>query len=879
MRHQILFSACLAAALQAMPMPVIAHVATITQASTPLSDNDEGEVIDICEPNTASNYQVWTTPIYIDQGKVVTIKTSRYTYLNGKVEGAGRINLYAGGERTYLGSNDKNAKNYHPDWYNFTGELHIYPYKEVEKNAGFYGLVWMSSKTFAPDNAAENAASGTINNVLLNSKVTLHEGATLACESGKRGLRIGHLDTETGSTLYGYIKNKAGNDGYYMVGADNTDATLAGKIAPMGGNQNVIVGIIKEGAGTYRITGNENLITGGLRILNGRVLISNDIAQAEANKLSGATGYQATANTKGVFVMEKGVIGGTGNIASSTDVYGTIHPGDTKTGKLTLKDFVKGNKLSLTLHPKSKIECEIAHKDDYSQLAVDGNLTFDNRKENFDTSNDNPLVYIQLTGNTNLQVGDAFTLITADNKIGEWNFDIRYPKQYTWKVEEQQTDDTHYALVATITSLQYGGQGDIKDDGGTEVVSPIDITLDDITAEKTNDTPLRTYAEGMQKYIGTCVSLYNNKINVDNESDSNTQLLKDQFNMVVCENEMKFDATEPTQGEFNYWNGDRLISFAQKHHMRVRGHALVWHSQVPQWLSIDGKKNDKNFSSQQLIDIMENHIENVAGHYKGKVAEWDVCNEVLDDDQSVVRTNPTSYKLRSASVWNYAGTDYIEKAFHKAHEVDPDAELILNDYGVEFKGNAKAEAFYNLAKHLKDSGVPITGVGLQCHLNVGSIDANKLKATFERFNAIGLKCVITELDLGMDDNEANRLQQAKDFYHIAKVAMEAPNCDELMVWGMNDSMTWRGGKHPLLFDENSKKKDAYYGMHIAMRKAPTTTGITSKQLKDENTQKIIATEYYNLQGQKVNHPSVKGVYILKQKLEDGSYKTHKIWVE
>lgn len=842
--------------------------------------DDDNRLIDICEKNTSSSYKVWNTPILIPEGKTLDIRTSRYTYFNGKVEGKGILNLYAGGERTYLGSNDKNAKNYHPDWNAFSGTLHIYPYQEVEASAGFYGLVWMSGKTFAPDNAAQNAADGNINPCFSHTSLILHNGATLASESGKRGLRIGHLETESGSVLSGYIKDKTGNDAFYMVGGDNQDANLAGRIMPMGGtNLNVKVGLVKEGTGTYRITANNNLVTGGLRILNGAVMVNNDLEKTEQEKLTGGIGHLANnASEAGVYVMTKGILGGIGSVGTTTDVYGTVAPGDGGIGTLTIKDFTGSAQPGLTLHPKAKIRMEVTDRDHHDQLTVGGLLALDNRMEDFTVSDEKPRLYIELTSNPTLQAGDELTLITASNKDEGCNFDIRYPKQYTWKTEERQTADGGYALVATVTSLEYGGQGEWTDDedGGDQKK---DDTTIDIDKEKQDATPLRTYAEKANKFVGSCVSLYDGKVNVDDESDAKTQLLDKEFNMVVCENEMKFDATEPSQGNFNYYNGDRLIDFAQRHNMRVRGHALVWHSQVPSWLSADGKKNDKNFTADELTAIMNNHIDNVVEHWKGKVAEWDVCNEVLDDDQSVVRTDPTAFKLRSASIWSFAGNDYIEKAFRRAHEADPDAQLILNDYGVEFQGQAKAEAFYNLAKYLKEKGVPIHGVGLQCHLDVGKVDIDRLKATLDRFKAIGLRCIITELDLGMDDTEANRQQQAKDFYNIAKTAMEADNCNELMIWGLADNMTWRNNRNPLLYDANLNPKEAYYGIHAGIREAAANaaTGITPTSADIRGNQPSATETFYNLQGQKVEHPSERGIYIICQRAGDGSRKAMKVW--
>lgn len=835
--------------------------------------SDDNKLIDICEKNDSKSYTSWDKPILVNDGQSVDIRTARYSWLNSKMEGTGTINLYAGGERTYLGN--KTAKNYHPDWTLFKGTLNIYPYKEVEQGAGFYGLVWQSGKTFAPDNAAQNADNGNINPCFAQAHVVLHDGATLACESGKRGLRIARLDTEEGSTLYGYLKSNEKNDGYYMVGNDDTDATLAGRIIPFGGsNLKVKVGLVKEGKGTYRITGNENLITGGLRIIGGAVMVNNDAVKAEDNKLSGGIGQQSSASTPGVYVMSKGKLGGIGSIGATVDLYGTLSPGDGGIGTLTLKNFATTAKPNLVLHPKAKVRMEVTDADHYDKLVVDGELTLNNKMEDFTESEEKPRLYVELTSNPTLAVGDELTLLTYSTKTEGLDFEMRYPKQYTWETVEKQLPDGMYALVARVTSLEYGGQGEWTEDADDDTKQ--DDTILDVDKEKQDATPLRTYAEKAGKYVGTCISLYDGKINIDDENDAKTKALIDQFNMVVCENEMKFDATEPNQGEFNYYNGDRTVAFAQKHNMRVRGHALVWYSQVPAWLSKDGKKNDKNFTQQELLDIMKNHIDNVMGHWKGKVAEWDVCNEVLDDDQSIVRTDPNGFKLRAQSVWNYAGEDYIEKAFRWAHEADPDAQLILNDYGVEFQGQAKAEAFYNLAKYLKEKGVPINGVGLQCHLDVGKVNAAKLKATIDRFNAIGLRCVITELDLGMDDSEANRLQQAKDFYNIVKTAMQADNCNEVMIWGLTDAMTWRNNRNPLLYDGNLNPKSAYYGVHAGLREASATTGVEGLPYGKPSATQVVGEIYYNLQGQRMASPLTDGIYIVSRKMSDGSVQNVKV---
>ncbi|MDE6647742.1 MAG: endo-1,4-beta-xylanase, partial [Prevotella sp.] len=349
-----------------------------------------------------------------------------------------------------------------------------------------------------------------------------------------------------------------------------------------------------------------------------------------------------------------------------------------------------------------------------------------------------------------LAVNDEITLFTATKKAGEWGFTIRYPKAYTWVVELRDGDDGSFSVVAKVTSLDYNGQGDVEDDddntGGKG-----DYPDDDWTADLTDDTPLRVYAQKLGKEIGVAVASYRYDCS---RNDGETGLVGKEFNIVVGENEMKFDATEPNRGEFNYGGSDAVMWVADRYSQEVRGHTLAWHSQVPGWVSSDGKKNNHGFTKQELLGILKNHIFNVVGKYKGKIREWDVCNEVLDDDQSVVRTNPDAYQLRP-SIWaTYIGEEFIDSAFVWAHRADPQAKLYINDYGVEFAGDTKTEAYYNLVKRLKASNLPIDGCGLQCHLTTGQLDTLKLEKNIKRYAEIGLKCIITELDIAQGDPKA-----------------------------------------------------------------------------------------------------------------------------
>jgi GH35 family endo-1,4-beta-xylanase len=297
--------------------------------------------------------------------------------------------------------------------------------------------------------------------------------------------------------------------------------------------------------------------------------------------------------------------------------------------------------------------------------------------------------------------------------------------------------------------------------------------------------------------------------------------------------------------------------------MTVRGHCLVWHSQQPSWVSSDGKKNDKNWTRQQALDIMKNHITKVMQHYKGKVREWDVVNECLDDNQTCVYTNPDSYDLRKQSVWQQAiGDDYIDSAFVYAHRADPDAVLYLNDYGVELQGKAKSAAFFNLATRLKNDGIPIDGVGLQCHFSIGDVDSVKLDNTITRFAAVGLKCIITELDMGIPStSEANLQEQARNYRVVTDIMLNHDNCPSMVIWGIKDNDSWREASSPLLYTSGLDKKPAWYAVRSALRHRALNSG--------DGIHTVHQTEpsdgrAYNLAGQRVGS-DYHGIIIINGK--------------
>jgi len=822
----------------------------------------EDGILNFSDPSsTSSSYTSYSGGISIPAGTELNVYTSRYTYWTSPVKGSGRLNIHSGGERSFIGNSSAQL----PDWSKFNGEVHIYPWPEVNTSvtAGFYGeILAHGGVKFDPGNVKASIREGRYSQLLANNKVTLHEGATLGGEDGNtaRAHRIGMLKTEAGSRMMGYYKGNKQKGVYYLVGYDGSDSELAGIIAAEGTSA---VGIVKEGDGTYSITGNRNRITGFVTVVGGKLLVSNDASAARENKLPGAIGIGD--NTIGVIVYTGGNLGGSGSISGTADIFGYLEPGDAKGNTLTLADFVNGKPIDMKLHPTSRLIFNIAGSDNATRLDASGSINYLNRDEIYDTSEVMPILEIRVAENAQLKEGDTFTLIDAAGKTSEtesdWEFRVQYPKAYTWEVKEIVSDGK-YTVTATVVSTQYSGQGDtVYDDEPVLDGEGNDAFIVDWTADYDDPTPLRDYATKAGISIGVAVNQW--KCNLSSSTDRKTAATKEQFNLVVAENEMKIDATEPSQGNFNLGSAWNLINFAEQNSMDVRGHVLVWHQQVSKWISSDGKKNDKNWSKEQLTDIMQNHINGVAGRLKGHVREWDVVNECLDDDQSVVWSNPNAYKLRSSVWYNVIGEEFIEKAFRMAHEADPDALLFINEYGVEFMGQPKAEAYFNLVKKLVEKGVPIHGVGFQCHLNSGQVDARKLKENIRRYQELGLVCAITELDIEQTNTGAADAakRQADDYCAILLAALTEQNCKTALIWGLCDPDSWRNN-NPLIYDGNVKPKEAYHAVHAALRTLANRMEVEDPEVEPTDEAPV---EYFNLQGIRIDENNLgKGIYIRRQ---------------
>ncbi|TYB35466.1 endo-1,4-beta-xylanase [Micromonospora sp. AP08] len=341
------------------------------------------------------------------------------------------------------------------------------------------------------------------------------------------------------------------------------------------------------------------------------------------------------------------------------------------------------------------------------------------------------------------------------------------------------------------------------------------------------DQSLRNLALRHGLAIGTAVDL----AALDDPADPRyRQLAASEFSTVTAENAMKWESLEPTRGTYNWGPADQLVAFAKQNNQRVRGHVLVWHNQLPGWLT--SGVADGSISTAELRDILRNHITAVVTHFKGRIWQWDVVNEAVSDPWDTPST------LHYKGFWaQHLGPGYIADAFRWARAADPHALLFYNDYNIEAFGsgdpaNDKTQFVYDMAKDLLAQGVPIDGVGSQGHLGTqyGNFDTLQVAGALRKFAGLGLATAFTEVDVRSqltagvqagDSNEINpRLQaSAANFSVLLQACLAERHCLSFTVWGFTDKHSWVPGwfSDPpeglaTIYDENYQPKRAYQEM-------------------------------------------------------------------
>jgi len=327
------------------------------------------------------------------------------------------------------------------------------------------------------------------------------------------------------------------------------------------------------------------------------------------------------------------------------------------------------------------------------------------------------------------------------------------------------------------------------------------------------------------------------------QDDRELAILAREYNCLTSENNMKMMFVQPEEGVFNFKGTDAAVDFAESNDMLYVGHALVWHSMVPNW--IFKYKNGKEVSREDLIDRMRTHIYTLVGRYKGRIKYWDVVNEAIDtkyiEDPKTGKNKQVAF-FRESPWMKIIGPEYIEMAFQFAHEADPDALLIYNDFSMFEEPKARFTA--GLYRYLKSKGIAIHGIGFQGHYHLKYPSLASLQKSIDIISAVGAQISISELDVGIlplvDDYKGADVdkkveldkklnpyvdgvpqkvlaQQAVRYTELFELFMHnRDHIERVTFWGMLDQYSWINDwpvkgrtASPLLFDRNYNAKPAY----------------------------------------------------------------------
>lgn len=281
------------------------------------------------------------------------------------------------------------------------------------------------------------------------------------------------------------------------------------------------------------------------------------------------------------------------------------------------------------------------------------------------------------------------------------------------------------------------------------------------------------------------------------------ETLSREFNSITPENAFKWPQTEPEAGAYTWEEADLIADFATEHDMALRGHTLVWpNSSSAAQFSIVPDYVYEAPDAASMQRYIDDHIEAVVTRYADVTDRWDVVNEPLVTIGSEVDANPLTDTL---------GEAWMVRAFEQAHELDPTAELYLNEVLTERPG-PKHDALVALVTRLLDAGAPIDGIGLQSHFIGGPPTTDELAAVMSDWEALGLDVAITELDIPTVDGDG--ATQAQQYADVVATCLTSDACHEVTVWGLTDGFTWLDslvgeGSAPLLFDEDYQPKPAY----------------------------------------------------------------------
>lgn len=261
--------------------------------------------------------------------------------------------------------------------------------------------------------------------------------------------------------------------------------------------------------------------------------------------------------------------------------------------------------------------------------------------------------------------------------------------------------------------------------------------------------------------------------------------LAERCQLVVPEGGLKWEMIRPSEDRFDFYEGDKLLAFADQNGMKMRGHTLIWYAAMPDWTSsIRGAKAAEK--------ALNKHILTVVGQYKGRIPSWDVINEAIADD-------PRGSDYLRPNLWlENMGKGYIETAFRRAAEADPQVQLVINEYDIECVGEQfknRRNALLRVVRDLRDRGAPIHAVGFQGHLKGQyEIDKEGVSSFVTELKAMDVDVLVTELDvidnlLPSDEKERDQVIAGR-VTDLLQAISDANQPTAILTWGITDRYTW-----------------------------------------------------------------------------------------
>ncbi|ASJ70639.1 endo-1,4-beta-xylanase [Granulosicoccus antarcticus] len=269
-----------------------------------------------------------------------------------------------------------------------------------------------------------------------------------------------------------------------------------------------------------------------------------------------------------------------------------------------------------------------------------------------------------------------------------------------------------------------------------------------------------------------------------------------EFGVMSPESSMKWIAINPVPGQFEFADMDNLISFAKANDMQVRGHPLVWHRSLPDWVE-QSEVEDREVHMREFITRVMNR-------YSDDVTYWDVINEPVADDGG----------MRDSLWFEAMGEQYIDIAFAQARELDPTAVLVLNEYDIGFAG-PKFDGLLSLLDRLEAREVPVDAVGFQLHVFSSFDQFDELAANMAAIAERGLDIHITELDVAIVNDDSEQTQ-ADVYSSIVDTCLAQVRCTVIQSWGFTDRYSFRTTQSPLYLNTDYVTKPAYQALQEAL---------------------------------------------------------------